>query len=126
MGTSEFSKLVCRLLGQRSSPPPDRTVDSWIRETLVEDALAQFPAGTWERLRKVIVERKFRKYGMWVLDEPWREPQETSAPPALPHHNQLKFYGEYDKKVDYSWQQWQAREAVWNNMMPIFPSWVNW
>jgi hypothetical protein len=123
MDTSEFRKWLRRLLGYQPTPPSDHAVDDYIREALVEDALAQFPVGTWDRLRKVIVERKFRKYGMWVLDEPWRDPREV---PVLPPRSQLKFYGEYDKKEDYSWQQWQAREAVWNNMMPIFPSWVNW
>lgn len=127
MGISEFSKLLCRLLGQQPPAAPDRTVDCWIRDALFEDALAQPPAGAWERLRKVINDRKFRKYGMWVLDEPWRDPRETTTPPAHRPPKQIRFYANYHcKEEDFAWQQWQTREAVWGNMMPIFPAWVNW
>lgn len=122
MGTSEFSKLFYRLLGQHLPAPPDCTVDCLIREALLEDALAQPSAGAWDRLRKAINERRFRKYGMWVLDEPWRDPKEVAAPPVRHHLKKMREYADCHSG-NYSWP---IRAPLWDSMIPIFPAWVKW
>jgi hypothetical protein len=61
---------------------PDHVLDARIRDALYEDVDVPIPTGAWERLRRVIIERKpVRSRGMWVLDEPFRDPPES--PPTL-------------------------------------------
>ncbi|GEM_PF-6179884 len=49
-------------------------LDGWLEDALREEALAQVPNTTWERLRQMLEGRRRRRYGMWVLDEPLHDP----------------------------------------------------
>ena len=61
----------------------DSTLDVWIRDAFVPDRLSSASPSAWERLRSSIVERGvIRGYGMWMLDEPQREPPD-GIPGAL-------------------------------------------
>ncbi len=56
----------------------DFTLDRWIREALLEEALAQPSTGAWERLRMALApHRDTTRSGMWVLNEPLRDPPES-------------------------------------------------
>src|SRR5690554_3631192 len=59
---------------------PDPVLDNLIREALVEQALhSAIPVTTWDRVRRSLLERRLaHRSGMWVLDEPLREPPEAA------------------------------------------------
>jgi hypothetical protein len=101
-------------------------VDSWIRNTLVEDALVQPPAGAWERLRKAISDRKIRTYGMWILDEPWHDPADPHPMSPKVPTQRLKLYPGQHYLNDHDWQNLVPRDSGWGSLIPLFPAWVNW
>lgn len=101
----------------------DHTLDAAIREALVEDALAQPLPGAWERLRKAIVDRRLKSYGMWVLDEPMRDPPEF-FPTVLNRDQYQRAMRSYTVNRD-SYNR-QIREAMWSTMLPTFSALVNW
>lgn len=85
MDISKHAKTLFR----QPSTEPDRVIDNWIREALCDDAPLTVPPGAWDRLRKAIMDRRFvRSRGMWLLDEPFRDPPE-SLPTTL-NERQLK------------------------------------
>ena len=57
----------------------DFTLDEWIYEAFIEEALAQPSPGAWERLRMALAPRRTttNRSGMWVLNEPLRDPPES-------------------------------------------------
>lgn len=121
----DISRLT-RLLFRQPPVEPERSVDRWIRDALLEDALAQPARGSWDRLRQAITDRKFRKHGMWVLDEPPNdtpEPQDRLPCAQLFRHRLWNY-------SDGNMLEWQfrdtLREAVWGWMIPLFPGWTNW
>lgn len=78
MGISDLPKtLMARFFRRPPLLEPDQTLDIWIREALLDDAAAQPSPDAWERLRRAISDRRLKSYGMWVLDEPWRDPPES-------------------------------------------------
>jgi hypothetical protein len=116
-------KLIHWLL-QRPDIEPDYSFDSWIQEALFDDALACPPPGAWERLRQAIIERQFKHYGMWVLDEPLRDPPE--APPMLLNGHDFeraqRIYGGYLIAAGHDLR----RDVIWGGLMPTFSVMVNW
>jgi hypothetical protein len=83
MGIFEIPRtLMHRFLRRPPILEPDLTLDTWIREALLDDVTAQPSPDAWERLCRAISDRRLKSYGMWVLDEPWRDPPE-SLPTAL-------------------------------------------
>jgi hypothetical protein len=101
----------------------DHALDGWIHEALLDDALARPPAGAWERLRQVIVERQLKDYGMWVLDEPQRDPPES--PPMLMNGNDferaLRIHGSQFIESNYP-----GKVVIWTGVLPMFAAIVNW
>lgn len=64
-----------------SSRQSDALLDWYIADALSDEAQSAVPPGAWDRLRKAINERNLiRGYGMWLLDETFREPPDS--PPA--------------------------------------------
>ncbi len=122
----DMSDLYHRLVlafGQPSAET-DVLVDRRIRAALLADAAVQPPAGAWDRLRKAITDRRLvRRRGMWVLDEPLRDPPES--PPTTLSCRQferaLRIY-DHSRAQGHS----QIREAMWSNWMPSVVALVNW
>lgn len=116
-----ISKGFKALVAAFRRPPvqSDRELDHWIQDALFEDALAQPPVGAWERLYKAIADRGMarRSHGMWVLDEPLRDPPE-SPPMVLSGYQFKRALRLYDDTRRNPGQE--VREMLWNNMMPTF------
>lgn len=98
-------------------------VDDLIQDALLDDALACPSAGAWERLRQVIIQRQIKNYGMWVLDEPQRDPPE--APPMLLSCHDFaraqRLYGNcFPIGSDL------RRDVIWGGLLPTFSVMVNW
>jgi len=122
MDISRLTRAIKRLF--RSSPVDrDYTLDVAIREALFEDALAQPLPGAWERLRKAIIDRRLKSYGMWVLDEPLRDPPEF-FPTVLNGEQYRRAMRSY--AVSRDTYNRQIREAMWSTMLPTFSALVNW
>jgi hypothetical protein len=103
----------------RQVTAPDHVLDGWIRDALLEEAVAQPPVGAWERLCKAVAERRVggRSYGMWVLDEPVRDP--PAAPPmALSRYQFKRAQRLYDDRRHNPGQE--VRETLWSNVMPTY------
>ena len=79
-----ISKWLHRIAGLlvRDVALPETLLDGWIKDALREEALAQPPNTTWERLRQMLEGRRRRRYGMWVLDEPLHDPPRAFTPVA--------------------------------------------
>lgn len=108
----------------KSPPAPefDYMMDRWIREALVEYSAAQPSNGTWDRLCKAIAERQPRTRGMWILDEPLRDPPE-SLPTALTSREYRRAQRIYDggqERLNYL-----TRALMWSDLMPGFSAMVN-
>ena len=57
----------------------DALLDWCIADALADEAQVPVPAGAWSRLKMTIAERKFvRGYGMWVLDQTFHDPPEST------------------------------------------------
>lgn len=116
-----ISNWLCSLLYWLRCPTLDVEIDGWIREALLDDALAKPPAGAWERLRHAIIERKLKQHGMWVLDEPHRDPPD--ALPMMLNHDEF----ERAQRL-YGFWAWQDRRTyeLWSGLVPGFEAIVNW
>jgi hypothetical protein len=119
MGISEFPKLLmARFLRHSAVLEPDRTLDNWIREALLEEATAQPLPDAWARLCRAISDRRLKSYGMWVLDEPWRDPPE-SLPTALSRQQfqrALRLQNHDNRPVPI----WQLAYASWGSVYQRF------
>jgi len=105
MGISELARaLQIRFFRRSLALEPDQTLDSWIREALLDEATAQPSPDAWDRLCRAISNRRLKHYGMWVLDEPWRDPPEM-LPTTLNYH-----------------QFQRARRLLYRNTCPV-PIW---
>ncbi len=102
-------------------PALDVEIDGWIREALLDDALAKPPTGAWERLRHAIIERKLKHHGMWVLDEPHRDP-----PEALPMMLDHEEFERAQRLYGYSAWQDRRRYELWSGLVPGLEALVNW
>ena len=119
MGISEVPKLlVARFLRRSPVLEPDQTLDNWIREALLEEAAAQPLPDAWLRLRRAISDRRLKSYGMWVLDEPWRDPPE-SLPTALSRQQfqrALRLQNHENRSVPI----WHLAYASWGSVYQRF------
>jgi hypothetical protein len=125
MGTFSPGRIWRRFLARPSGAEPDYVLDHRIREALVEDALARPSAGAWERLRQAIVERH-HKYGMWVLDEPLRDPPES--PPMMLNNEQYKramriYSGQFGLSSRH--EIIMHKSTLWAGTMPSFSALLN-
>ncbi|HMM27380.1 MAG TPA: hypothetical protein PKD46_03750 [Aggregatilineaceae bacterium] len=107
-----WSEWLCRIgIGGCQS---DALLDWRIADALSDDAWSTVPPGAWDRLRKAINERKLvRGYGMWVLDETFREPPDS--PPAtlsgVELERALRVYrkhqaAKYHRRTPSVWGSW--------------------
>jgi hypothetical protein len=126
MGMFNPGRILQRFLAQPAVTEPDDVLDNWIRDALVEDALAHPSAGAWERLRQAIVERQ-HKYGMWVLDEPLRDPPE-SLPMMLDNHQYERAARIYSARLGLSNRReiMLYKSTIWGGTMPTFAAVLNW
>jgi len=95
----------------------------WIREALLEESLARPLPSTWERLRKAITERRPRNYGMWILDEPLREP--PAAPPSALKEREFRRAQRLYAGNNAIYSRLGLRERFWSDLSPAFPAMVN-
>ena len=109
-------RWVRTLFRQKPVIANERVLDHCIRSTLVEDALRYAPVNTWDRLRMVILERALapRRYGMWVLDEPLRDPPEftTVRLNETQHSLERRFHNNSHYPIS----------TLWGGIFPLFPS----
>lgn len=113
-----LKQVVCRCRGA-----DDHMLDQWISEALLEEAIAQPPSGAWERLRFALDRRRcVPRYGMWVLDEPLRDPPE-SLPTALSHAQFRRAERLYASSRPYP--AWYARDNVFTHLVPTFCAMIN-
>ena len=105
----------------RASYPPsadsDVLLDRQIRAVLLADAAVQPPAWAWNRLRRAIIDRRLvHSRGMWILDEPLRDPPE-SLPTTLSCQQFERALRIYNSR---GYCRYRVRETTWNNWMPSF------
>ena len=84
----DISKSISKIVAFLALPGSacDQGLDALIQDALTADVAGPLPNGAWERLRSAIGEprpiRSQRGGGMWILNEPFRDPPE-SFPTAL-------------------------------------------
>lgn len=124
----DISKLVKRFAGWVWPAPPEvdgRLLDGWIHDALIDDALASPPSGTWEKLCMAIRDRRpVKSYGMWILDEPFRDPPETL--PTVLSHSELQRVLRIQSGLHSNRQFHTLREAMWSTLPATFIAIVNW
>ena len=120
-----YRLLVNLVAVHRPENDYDTIMDQWIRETLREDSQAvPVPVGAWERLRQAISDRKLIKArGMWVLDEPFREP-----PDAIPATLSGARLRQAQRLYDDRWgiNAYRQREPICISLAPGFAVLFNW
>lgn len=122
MGTFDPGQILQRYLPHTTS---DEVLDNLIRDVLIEDGRARPSAGAWERLRQVILERH-HKYGMWVLDEPLRDPPE-SLPMILNAHQYERAMRIYHMRCGREYRyETMLYKSVWGGTTPSFSALLNW
>jgi hypothetical protein len=105
-----------------SSPAQEHMLDGWIQEALWEDAVAQPPQGTWDRLRMILERRRGHREGMWVLEEPLRDPPDT-LPMLLSLEQSLRahrLYIEGRNNLGFN-----LKSNAFNNLFPTFSALIN-
>lgn len=104
---------------------PDSHVDTWIQAALWEDTSSVPSATAWERLCKAVVDRRVlrRPVGMWVLNEPLRDPPE-SPPMLLAGRDLARAQRLHAERRDLFRRG--VPVDVWNNLAPSFTAFVNW
>ena len=120
---------IFRLFYRLCGPLPSRAdseymVDRWLREAFLEYKTIEAPTGTWERLRKGILERQMvHIHGMWVLDEPLHDPPESlsTALSGQEYIRALRMYDSRRERFNYI-----AQSIMWGNLTPGFSALVNW
>ncbi len=122
MAISKFLRSL-RFTRQREFEP-DPELDDLIRDVLREDAHVPLPVGSWDRLRKSITDRKpIKSYGMWILDEPLRDP--PKSPPGTLNERELalamRLYT--DRRHLHTLK---IKESLWSNWAPSFAILFNW
>ncbi len=107
---------------RQQSDTDDQLLDQWISEAMLEEAVAQPPSGAWERLRVALDRRRVQRYGMWVLDEPLRDPPE-SLPTVLSHAQFRRAERLYVGSRPHP--MWYARDNVFAHLVPTFSAMIN-
>ena len=128
MGMFKPGNLLQRFLIRSHEFEPDYPLDHLIRDALFEDSLARLSDGAWERLRRqAMIEQKYRKNGMWLLNEPLRDPPE--APPLQLNYQEykraLRVYSDRGL-VDSRREIMMYKNTLWGGMMPTFSGLLNW
>jgi hypothetical protein len=128
MGTFKAGKCLRRFLIRSPEFEPDYPLDNLIRDALFEDSLARPSAGAWERLRRqVMIEQQYRRSGMWLLNEPLRDPPE--APPLqLDNHDYKRALRIYSDQTAVTSRReiMMYKTALWGGMMPSLSALLNW
>ncbi|MCD4685890.1 MAG: hypothetical protein K8S97_08140 [Anaerolineae bacterium] len=97
-------------------------LDDWIHEALWEDALAQPPQEAWDRARMILERRRCRRKGMWVLEEPLRDPPDT-LPMLLSLEQSMRAHRLYIERR-YNLSFYLIMNAF-NNLFPTFSALIN-
>lgn len=108
----DMFNVIRKLVFWFRQPPfePDDVLDFHIREALLEETNLSFPPGAWERLRRAIVEHQtVTNQGMWILDEPFRDPPESS--PTLLTQQQFERVRRIYNKPQYNSPNWVMMES---------------
>jgi hypothetical protein len=128
MDTSKVANFLQRFLSRPPEFEPDYPLDNRIRDALFEDSLAHPSAGAWERLRRhAMIEREYRRTGMWLLNEPLRDPPE--APPLqLNHHDYKRALRIYTDQTAITNQRniMMYKSSLWDGMIPSVSALLNW
>lgn len=107
MAIFNFTRKLAVWFRQRPLEPDD-VLDARIRDALLADVNVPFPPLAWERLRRAIVEHKSQ--GMWVLDEPFRDPPES--PPTLLTQQEFDRARQIYNKPKYNSPNWVMLESL--------------
>lgn len=100
----------------------NRVLDGWIHDALIDEATAVPPAGAWDRLRDTIRDRRpIKRYGMWVLDEPLRDPPGSSL--SMLYHNDSQ---RLDRNPHFNFPHYNFRGVLWSSLPPSFVAVANW
>ncbi|WP_162909955.1 hypothetical protein [Aggregatilinea lenta] len=120
MGTFSWIRMLLSWAHPATSTS-DRTLDMLIRDALRGDGLADPPAGAWDRLRTTIIERgRMHHGGMWLLDEPFRDPPEETR---LSSRQLATVKTLHEARMEVLRRQ--ERELVWSHLMPPFAMLLN-
>ena len=128
MGMFKPGNFLRRFLIRSREFEPDYPLDNLIRDALFEDTLVRPSAGTWERLRRqVMIERQYKKNGMWLLNEPLRDPPE--APPLQMNSHEyryaLRIYS--DQTTASSRREiMMYKNTLWGGVIPTFAGLLTW
>jgi hypothetical protein len=128
MGMFKAGTCLRRFLTRSPEFEPDYPLDNLIRDVLYEDALARPSAGAWERLhRQVVIEKQYRRSGMWLLNEPLRDPPET-LPLQLNNHDYKRALRIYSDRTAVTSRRdiMMYKASLWDGMMPSFSALLNW
>lgn len=125
MGMRELLDRITRLFRPSLEDELDGVLDGMICDALLEERVAQAPENAWERLFKTIAEGRVQRQGMWVLDEPLRDPPVQPRPRRIFDFGARQHVGRLPE-LDTGQRMWQVREAVWDTLLPTFSSLVNW
>ena len=121
MGISRRFQQMLRFLVQPVAPDTDQELDALIQAALRDDPAGGPSLGAWERLRISIVERgRMHRRGMWLLEEPFRDPPEPALLSALQLANANSFRNARTEDL-----RRQGRELVWSQLMPPFAMLLN-
>jgi hypothetical protein len=128
MGMLKAGKCLRRFLIRSSEFEPDYPLDNLIRDALFEDSSARPSAAAWERLRRqAIIEQQYRRSGMWLLNEPLRDPPE--APPlqldSYHYKRALRLYSD-QTAMSSRREMLMYKASLWGGMMPSFSALLNW
>ena len=114
MGISRRFQQMLRFLVQPVAPDTDQELDALIQAALRDDPAGGPSLGAWDRLRISIVERgRMHRRGMWVLDEPFRDPPAPALLSALQLANANSFRNARTEDL-----RRQGRELGWSQLMP--------
>jgi hypothetical protein len=128
MGMFRVDNFLRHFLSRPPEFEPDYPLDNLIRDALFEDSSARPSAGAWEHLRRhAKIEREYRRSGMWLLNEPLRDPPE--APPLqLNYHDYKRALRLYtDQTAATSRREFMMyKSTMWDGMVPSLSALLNW
>lgn len=120
MGIFSWMRMLWPFVGP-AEPTADLALDALIREALRDDLPGGPSIGAWDRLRNTIMERgRMHRRGMWLLDEPFRDPPE---PARLSARQLARAESIHEARTEDLRRQ--GRELVWSQLMPPFAVLLN-